>query len=220
MDYRYCCVINAEGFLKDRCVLVLMESQPDGTVENKIQGYALLPGESLVDDKPPATKTNADSEGLIKPKRENSAWVEGATAEEITAWNEAHPGIKLSTVQDTRVAESKTLLAQYLASHPLTYTDGKQYSVTAEKQSLLTGNLAAYSIAVNLGITPNPLLWNTTGEECTNWTYEDLGTLALAIQAYVKPFVSYQQSKELEIKACTTAEDAKAVVIDYDSVKG
>lgn len=124
---------------------------------------------------------------------------------------------KLEDVQVRRIAESKEALAQYLASHPLTYTDGKQYSVTAEKQSLLTGNLAAYSIAVNLGITPNPLLWNTTGEECTNWTYEDLGTLALAIQAYVKPFVAYQQSTEIAINNCVTIEEVDVIVINYDN---
>lgn len=41
-----------------------------------------------------------------------------------------------------RVADSKTALADYLAAHPLTWTDGSQYSVTAEKQSLLTSQIA------------------------------------------------------------------------------
>lgn len=125
----------------------------------------------------------------------------------------------LKDVQESKIALSKKMLAEHLEEHPLIYTDGKSYSVTAEKQSLLTGNLSAYSIATQLGVTPNPLMWNTTGSECTEWTFADLGALALAIQAYVKPFVSYQQSKEVEIKACTTVDEVETVVINYDSVK-
>lgn len=57
------------------------------------------------------------------------------------------------------------------------------------------------------------------GGICTEWTVEALTSLAMVISAYVKPFVSYQQSKELEIKACTTADEVETVVINYDSVK-
>lgn len=130
----------------------------------------------------------------------------------------AWPSIDLSAIKAERIAYSKIALADYLTSHPLTWTDGKQYSVTAEKQSLLTSNLSAYSIAVNLGITPDPLTWNTTGSECTEWTFKDLGTLALAIKAYVKPLVAYQQTAEVAINACTDADSVAAVPIDYESV--
>lgn len=123
----------------------------------------------------------------------------------------------LAEVQDQRIAESKTKLAEYLASHPLTWTDGKQYSVTEDKQALLTGNLAAYQLAVTLGQENPELTWNATGEECTVWTFENLAMLAIAIKAYVKPLVAYQQKTEIEIRACTTVEDVEAITIDYEA---
>ena len=113
-----------------------------------------------------------------------------------------------------RVAASKTALADYLATHPLTWVDGNQYSVTAEKQSLLTAQIALYQTASAAGQAYD-LRWNSTGGECTPWTIENLSALALAIGAYVQPLVSYQQAKELEILACQTIEELEGVVVDY-----
>lgn len=116
-----------------------------------------------------------------------------------------------------RIAQSKQGLADYLAAHPLTWTDGQSYSVTAEKQSLLTSQIALYQTAQSAG-QPYTLRWNPTGGECTEWTIADLSALALAIGAYVQPLVSYQQAKEVEINACTTPEELAAVVVDYAAV--
>lgn len=121
-------------------------------------------------------------------------------------------------VQALRIAESKIKLAKYLEFHPLMWADGKQYSVTEDKQALLTGNLAAYQLAVALGQENPELTWNATGEECTVWTFENLAMLAIAIKAYVKPLVAYQQTAEVAIMACTTTEDVGAVPLDYGSV--
>ena len=118
-----------------------------------------------------------------------------------------------------RVADSKTALADYLASHPLIWTDGNQYSVTAEKQSLLTSQIALYQTATAAGQSYD-LRWNSTGGECTSWTIEKLSALALAIGAYVQPLVSYQQAKELELLACETVEELDGVEVDYDTVHG
>lgn len=116
-----------------------------------------------------------------------------------------------------KIAESKNKLAEWLANHPITYKDGKQYSVTAEKQSLLNGNLSSYERAQ--GASPNvkyPLRWNATGEECTEWEYEDLVSLSLAIAAYVAPKVAEQQATEIAINACSTIEELNKVVISYE----
>ena len=114
-----------------------------------------------------------------------------------------------------KVAESKEKLAEWLANHPMLYTDGKYYSVTAEKQSLLNGNLASYERAKTVNVE-YPLKWNSTGSECTPWDYTDLLTLSLTIAGYVAPKVSKQQAIELQIKACTTVEEVNEIVIDYD----
>ena len=116
-----------------------------------------------------------------------------------------------------KISESKTALSEYLASHPLQWTDGKYYSVTSEKQALLTSNLSLYQLAVSAG-QPFKLTWNSTGDECVEWTYEELAALALAIGTYVKLFVSRQQELELAIKACTTIKELDAIEINYDLV--
>ena len=121
----------------------------------------------------------------------------------------------LSDLKEAKIAESKTKLAEWLADNPLLFSDGKYYSVTEEKQSLLNSNIASYERADALGVE-YPLKWNSTGEECVEWSYTDLVTLSLTIAAYVAPKVSHQQSIEIQIKACETAEELDKVVISYD----
>ena len=125
------------------------------------------------------------------------------------------PPDTLSPLKMAKIEESKTKLDEWLANNPLLYSDGKYYSVTEEKQSLLNSNIASYERAKALGIE-YPLKWNSTGEECTEWTYESLVTLSLTIAAYVAPKVSKQQSIEIAIKSCETAEELDKVVISYD----
>ena len=121
----------------------------------------------------------------------------------------------LSPLKAAKIEESKTKLAQWLAANPMTYTDGKQYSVTEEKQSLLNSNIASYERAKALGIE-YPLKWNSTGEECCLWAYDDLVTLSLTIAGYVAPKVSKQQYLEVQIRNCETIEELNAIVIDYN----
>ena len=125
------------------------------------------------------------------------------------------PSADISAEKLAKIEESKTKLAEWLEDNPLLYSDGKYYSVTEEKQSLLNSNIASYERAKALGID-YPLKWNSTGEECTEWTYESLVTLSLTIAAYVAPKVSKQQSIEIAIKSCETVEELDKVVISYD----
>lgn len=129
------------------------------------------------------------------------------TAEELEA--------KLNEIKNTKIAKSKTALKEYLASHPLQWIDGEYYSVTEEKQALLTSNLAAYQISSTIG-EPMELTWNTTGEKCKAWTYENLAALSLAIVKYVKPIVSKQQDIEIQIKNCISKEEVEAIEIKYE----
>ena len=139
------------------------------------------------------------------------------TKDEYTELTESNPENTLELNKNKKVEKSKTALATYLAEHPLQQVDGKYYSVTSEKQALLTSNLALYQLAVASN-QPFVLKWNTTGDECTEWTYENLAALALAIGTYVQPFVSRQQEFELAIKACKSLEQVNAVNITYDDI--
>ena len=125
------------------------------------------------------------------------------------------PPDTLSPLKMAKIEESKNKLAEWLANNPLLYSNGKYYSVTEEKQSLLNSNIASYERAKALGID-YPLKWNSTGEECTEWTYESLVTLSLTIAAYVAPKVSKQQSIEISIKSCENTEELDRIVISYD----
>ena len=107
--------------------------------------------------------------------------------------------IVLNDVDDFKnykIQQSKIILSEWLENNPMLYTDGKYYSVTAEKQSLLNGNLASYERAKTASID-YPLKWNSTGAECEPWNYTDLVSLSLAIAEYVAPKVSMQQAYEL-----------------------
>lgn len=127
------------------------------------------------------------------------------TEEEIQA--DRLPGAKVA-----RIAKSKADLADYLASHPLTWTDGNQYSITQEKQAQLTSTL------VSAQVDGEPPEWNTTGGQCREWKLEELAALGVAIKRRVKALVKYQQGQEIAMNAATTMEELERVVVDYDSV--
>lgn len=138
-----------------------------------------------------------------------------STEEEL----EEERNARFNKAKEDKIGLSKIMLSEYLKAHPFTWVDGNQYSVTQEKQSQLTSNIALYQIAVAAG-QPYELKWNTTGDVCTVWTIENLSALALAIGAYVQPLVSYQQTTEVAIKECQSMAELEAIVIDYDSVFG
>lgn len=126
-------------------------------------------------------------------------------------------GTPLTSVDDLRerrIADSKTDLAAWLSENPLTWTDGKKYAVTSEKQAQLTSALAVQQVAQSAGVE-RELRWNSTGDECTVWQYADLCALALAIAAYVEPRVSIQQAAEVNLRNAATAEEVLAVAWNY-----
>lgn len=125
--------------------------------------------------------------------------------------------LDLDSLKDERILESKDALETFLLENPLVWSDGNRYSATLEKQTLLASQLALYQAAVANGEVYS-LYWNTSGDVNVLWEYKDLTDLAKAMGEYVRPFVSYQQMKEIEIKACADIAALKAVVIDYSSV--
>ena len=85
MTEKHCCVINAEKRYVTY-VLVLV----DQGVET-VQNYTLHEGEQLIDATPPRQRTSTAPDGYIVPVWDGAAWTEGATKEEVAAWNELHP---------------------------------------------------------------------------------------------------------------------------------
>lgn len=126
--------------------------------------------------------------------------------------------LTLEEVKAQRIQQSKDDLDTYLEGHPITWTDGNQYSITREKQQQLTSKILSATLAAQTSM-PYTLTWNATGEECTTWTLENLAALAFAIDARVTALVSYQQAQEVAMREAATLEDLAAIEVDYDTVE-
>lgn len=133
-----------------------------------------------------------------------------------TFYEEKELVVRLEAAKTNKQNENKIKFAKYLNDHPLTWTDGKQYGVTMEDQTEIHLNLSQYQIQVQAGIETPILEWHSIHEKCTNWTYEDLSTLVLAISEYVYPqFQKMNNYKEL-IFAAESTDDLNKITIDYD----
>lgn len=128
------------------------------------------------------------------------------------------PTPDLESIKAERIAQSKTDLDIYLLEHPLQWTDGEYYAITAEKQNQLTSKIMAATMAQTMS-TDYTLTWNSTGEVCKEWTLPDLYALAFAIDARVTSLMTYQQTKEVEMRNAESMEELDAIVVDYDSVE-
>lgn len=124
---------------------------------------------------------------------------------------------KLNKLKAEKIVQTKQQLFNYLQNSPLQFVDGKLYSVTADKQTLLANALQVYQMKVQTGL-PATLKWNATGEECIEWTVENLSMLALAIANYVEPLVAKQQALEVKIRNANTLEAIEQIEINYETV--
>ena len=127
----------------------------------------------------------------------------------------------LELLKHEKIALSKSMLSDYISSHPLTSNAHGGvpgvYSVTEEKQSLMTSQYISYQ--AEKSINPDAVLtWNETGRSCEIWTEEEFLQLIVEIKQYVYPLVSHQQKLEEEIAAATSIQDLESIVIDYGTV--
>lgn len=150
-------------------------------------------------------------DGVITNVEEN---VEAWEAWKATLPPEADP---LVQAKSERIAQSKTDLETYLLEHPMLWTDGEYYAITAEKQNQLTSKIMAATMAQTMS-TDYTLTWNSTGEVCKEWTLQELMALAFAIDARVTALVTYQQTKEVEMRNAETMEELEAITVNYDEV--
>ena len=114
---------------------------------------------------------------------------------------------RVEAIIKTKLWVEKTL------NMPLEY-NGKNYSVTLEKQNLLSAQLGMFMMNAQAGIA-FPLSWNASGEPCESWTFEELLGLANAITAYVAPIVSKQQYAEININGAETYEQIQAILAEF-----
>lgn len=123
----------------------------------------------------------------------------------------------LHEIKSARQAENKAALAAWLAAHPLTWADGKQYGVEEQDQNELALNLMQYQVNKAAG-QPAVLEWHAQKEECRAFEEAEYTALSMAISAYVYPYRRYQEKVKAAIYAAETTEAVEAVVIDYAGV--
>lgn len=101
---KHCSVIDAEG-KHVTYVIVKIRDKPleDGGTERveEVQNYTLKDGEQLVDAQPPLMRQHAGSTGFIAPIWDGSQWAETAAADEIAAWEKAHPAPEVKPTPKT-----------------------------------------------------------------------------------------------------------------------
>ena len=222
MSYKHCCVVDADGAYKT-FVLVLLEQGEDAEITGTVQGYKMGDGEQLLDAQPPLYKVNAGGAGFVKPRWDEgtAAWVEGASAEELAAWEAEHPApaVNLDALRAAKQEVNKAALADWLAAHPLTWTDGNVYGVTEQDQTEMAINLAQYQLAAAAG-QPAALEWHAQKQQCHTFTIDEYTALSLAIAAYVYPYRRYQEQVKAAIYAAQGKEELDAIKIDYGGVGG
>lgn len=121
----------------------------------------------------------------------------------------------LDEAKELKQEKNKLLFAEYLASHPLTWTDGKEYGVTMEDQSEISLNLSQYQIAIQAGVESPTLEWHARHEECQPWTLENLVALSMSISAAVYPMYRKMQQYKICIYGATSLEELEQVELDY-----
>ena len=108
------------------------------------------------------------------------------------------------------IMQTHKILAEALQV-PIEHRDRK-YSVTMEKQNLLSAQLGLYGLNTQAGI-PTELSWNATGEVCEPWEFPALLELANAMKSYVAPLAQMQREAEVDIR---NAKGGKEVLARVD----
>ena len=121
----------------------------------------------------------------------------------------------LQLKKEEKIEQSKQILKKWLVEHPLeTNVTGKKalYTVTEEKQALLTRNLMIAQLNGS-----NVTTWNSQGGICEEWEVNKLAQLALEIEEYVRPRIKKQQHYEVQINGCTNIEEVEGIEINYET---
>lgn len=164
---------------------------------------------------------NTTNEVICGIRTDEYKTIEEQISEYINSYVEMiNSQIPIDELKQDYIRYSKHLLEEYLLNNPLKSSvhngEEKYYSITSEKQILLTKEILMCQMAQLNNIEYNPS-WNATGETYSyDWTPEELMQLSHEITLLVKPKILRQQSIERTIKECTTVKDILNIDISYD----
>ena len=204
MDYKHCCVVDADGVYQT-FVLVLLEQGEEGETTENVQGYKLAEGEQLIDTAPPATRQHAGTAGFISPKwdEDTEEWIETATAEEIADWEAEHPDPV--SLEDRRAAKTAAMSAAcnaaITAGMDVETTQGTEHFSLQETDQI---NLTAAVTAVQQGAAGYP--YHADGELCRMFTAAEIGAVGQASIAHKLYHTTYCNHLFAWIRRATASE--------------
>ena len=189
MSYKHYCVIDKNDMYKT-FVLVLLEQGADGEPKETVLGYKLAEGERLIDAAPPAKRQHAGSVGFVRPRWDDTAetWVEGATAEELAAWEAEHPDpVSLEDKRAAKHAEvSAASEAAIYAGMDVETTQGTEHFSLTEKDQI---NLTTAKNAVDKGAAAYP--YHADDARCRIFTADEINAIAQASIAHIIYHTTY-----------------------------
>ena len=198
------CVVDADGFYKI-FVTVQTEQGADETLTETVLGYKLKEDESLIETLPPGRKAHAGGAGFVKPRwdEDTAAWVEGATAEQIAAWEAEHPDpVPLEDKRAAKTAEmSAACNAAITAGMDVTTTQGTEHFSLQETDQI---NLTAAVTAVQQGAAGYP--YHADGELCRMFTAAEIGAVGEASIAHKLYHTTYCNHLFAWIRRATAPE--------------
>lgn len=206
-----------ENFLTSKSIVII---NAIGQIVKTLEGYSIYKGISELPN------YYVDNEGVLRSAiqismspvdiTERVRLLEDKVSETV---NEAD--MTLEEYKAYRITQSKIELEKYLESHPITSTahggvEGT-YSITKEKQDLMSQQYLTYRIAKQARPDKAVLTWNEAGGVCTEWTEEEFVQLIIEIKAKIYPLVSYQQAVEVKIRESNDKAVIAAIIFDYDN---
>ena len=183
------CVLTSSDIYK-RLARVKEEKGSEGLVAKNILGYKLAEGERLLDASPPLIKDHAGSAGFVRPRWDEAAetWVEGASAEELAAWEAEHPDpISLDDKRAAKHAEiSAASEAAIYAGMDVETTQGVEHFSLTEKDQI---NLTTAKNAVDKGAAAYP--YHADDVRCRIFTADEINAIAQASVAHIIYHTTY-----------------------------
>lgn len=178
MTEKHSCVLDSENNYK-----FLVRVNVDTELNETVQGYNLKEGEQLIDALPPDIKMHVGGTGFVKPRWDADAgmWVEGATAEEITAWEAEHPDpVPLEEKRAAKHAEiSAASEAAIKAGMDVETTQGTEHFSLEETDQI---NLKTATDDVKAGAAFYP--YHADGELCRIFTAAEINAIGEASKAH------------------------------------
>ena len=182
------CIVDAGGL--HRAFVTVQTEQVDGTPTETVLGYKLAEGERLIDAAPPDKRLHAGSAGFVRPRWDEEAetWVEGATAEELAAWETEHPDpVSLEEKRAAKHAEiSAASEAAIYAGMDVETTQGTEHFSLTEKDQI---NLTTAKNEIDKGAAV--YLYHTDDTLCRIFTAEEINAIAQASVAHIIYHTTY-----------------------------